>query len=109
MIVGDLLLVMNGDSYFGPPIARSTLQANFSVQVSNRTGTSVLVVDIQHRNRDDGSWSGAVTLVTISANGVYTGSASGLKELIRYKFTFTAGNPADGMYVYAAAPQWLND
>jgi hypothetical protein len=109
MIVGDLLLVMNGDPYFGPPMTRSTCKAVFSVQVTNRTGSSALQIDIEHRNRDDTSWAVAGSFATINANGTYSDTVSGLKELVRYKFTFGAGDPEDGMYVFAAAPQWLND
>ncbi len=109
MIVGDLLFVMSGSPYFGPPLARATLVATFGVQISNRTGSSTIQVDVEHRNRDDTSWSVAANVVTTSANGVYANQISGLKELVRYKFTFTAGAATDGMYVIAAFPQWLLD
>ncbi len=109
MIDGDLLLVMNGAPYFGPPMARATSSATFSVQVSNRTGLSVLVVDIEHRNRSDTSWSTAGSFPGISSNATDSTQIAALKELVRYKFTFTAGNPEDGMYVIAATPQWLQD
>jgi hypothetical protein len=109
MIVGDLLLVMAGDPYFGPPISRATCSANFLVEVSNRTGTSQLVVTIQHRNRDDTAWGAAGTIGPIAANGTYPAQLSGLKELVRYSYAFTAGAPTDGMYVFGASPQWLND
>ncbi|MCE9637757.1 MAG: hypothetical protein K8T90_18815 [Planctomycetes bacterium] len=109
MLVGDLMLVMAGNPYYGAPLGRSTLRANFTVQVLNTTGTASMVVAIEHRNADDNAWTAAGAFAPIGANGVYVLDLAGLKELIRFRFSFVAGAATDGMYVYAAAPQWLRD
>src|SRR5687768_1376539 len=110
MIVGDLMLVMAGMPYFGPPIAKSTNRARFAVQVTNMVGGAiVLSVVIEHRNREDTSWSTAGTFTNITTDGTYALDQSALKELVRYKFQFTAGSATDGAYIFAATPQWLRD
>ncbi len=109
MIVGDLLLVMNGDQYFGPPIARVTGRAIFTVQVTNWSGTPNLFVEIEHRNRVDTGWTIAGSIAGIPSNMTVSQEIFGLKEIVRYTYRFVAGAPADGFYVVAAAPQWLQD
>jgi len=109
MLVGDLILRMNSDPYFGPPMARSTCKAIFTAQVTNIAGAPSLNVVIQHRNRDDTAWAVAGTIAGIIANGVYSATIANLNELIRYQYVFTAGAATDGFYVFAGNPQWLND
>jgi hypothetical protein len=109
MIVGDLLLFMAGDPYFGQPMGRSTCKAIFAVQVTNVAGPPTLVVTIEHRNNDDTSWTAAGAFPPIAAAGTFSLQLSGLKELVRYRYQFSAGAAADGMYVFGASPQWLRD
>jgi len=111
MIVGDLLLRMAGSPYYGPPMARASTSAKFTVQVSNmvNTGALVLSVAIEHRNQEDTSWAVADTFTNIAADGVFSKEITGLKELLRFKFTYTAGAATDGAYVLASSPQWLRD
>lgn len=110
MIIGQLLLVMNNAAYYGPTMARKTTNAIFTVEVSNFVGAlCVLSVAVEHRNQDDTSWSTAGTFSAIDADATASSTISGLKELIRFKYTFGAGSATDGAYVIAAAPQWLND
>lgn len=110
MIVGDLLLVMAGDPYFGPPIARASLRGIFSVQVTNKVGAALsLDVIVEHRNQEDTAWATAGTFPAIVGPGTFMLDVAGLKELVRYKFQFTAGGATDGVYLFAAAPQWLRD
>lgn len=109
MILGDLILKMNGDAYCGPTIARSTMSALFAVQVTNMSGSPTLSVVVQHRNRDDVAWGTAASFTAITTDGKYQAAATGLKELIRYTFTITAGPSTSGACVFAAAPQWLVD
>lgn len=109
MIVGTLLLVMDNDPYYGPPMARQTLRGVFGVQTSNSVGTFQLVVTVEHRNRDDTGWGSAGAFTPITGSGFWQVDLSGLKEMVRYKYAFTSGNPTDGLYVIPAQPQWLND
>ncbi len=109
MIVGDLLLRMNSDPYYGPPMARSTCHAIFSVQVTNTTGTASFLIQIEHKNRDDTSWSVVGGFASITLDGTYSADVAGIKELWRYKYTPNGGLAKDGMYIYSAPPQWLND
>lgn len=107
---GDLLLVMAGDSYWGPPMGRVTLNARFGVQVSNVVGGGVsLSIYIEHRNSEDTAWTTAGTFTAITALGSYALVINGLKEWVRYCYKFTAGSSSDGMYVYSSMPQWLRD
>jgi hypothetical protein len=111
MIVGDLLLRMAGNPYYGPPMARASTSAKFTVQISNtlNSGALILSVAIEHRNQEDTSWAVADTFANIAVDGVFSKEITGLKELLRFKYTFTAGAATDGMCVFASSPQWLRD
>ena len=62
------------------------------------TASATLEVTLEHKNRGDTSWSGAVSFSSISATGVQVVSASGIKEMVRWSFALGTGATAGDLY-----------
>lgn len=90
-----------------PSFPRGGLSATFVVEAILKAGTSpTLVVNVEHKNVEDTSWSSAGTFSDIGSTGVSTKDLSSLKEEIRFAFTFGAGSAGDFFYIVLPAPAW---
>lgn len=108
MLLGQSILtgtVGNPNSYFGPWMPRGANAAVFVAEVFFVSGGGAsnldLIISIEHKNSEDAD-SAATTAVSfsgINAAGTYSASASGLKELVRYKYQ--AG-------IESGQPEWLH-
>lgn len=106
-ILGDTLVVDGAlTPYYSPPFGRGGESAVFSVEMTVRHGACTLVMDVEHRNVEDSSWS-SVGTVSVSALGAVTLDLSGLKEELRLKFTFSAGALGNFVQILVPAPMWL--
>jgi hypothetical protein len=107
-ILGDILVHDGAGTagYYSPPFGRGGESAVFSIEVTHRNGTPTLVFAVEHKNREDSSWSSAGS-TSVSSTGVATLDISGLKEELRLKFTFSAGFVGDFVNVLVPAPMWL--
>ena len=108
-IIGDDV-VHDGDGttpYYSPPFGRGGEAAVFSIEVTHVDGSPTMVVGVDHRNVDESNWSSAGTFSDITAASVATKELSGLKEELRFAFTFTVGVGGDFMHVLIPAPMWL--
>jgi len=92
--------------YYSPSISRGGLAALFSIDVTHQGGTPSMSVAVEHKNRDDVTWGVAGSFPAVSAVGVQTLNQSGLKEQIRFAFTFSSGNQGDFFAVMVPAPAW---
>lgn len=106
--LGDILIHdgTGSDPYYSPPFGRGGESAVFTVEVTLRHGNPTLVLEVEHRNAEDTSWSSAGSTST-SATGVATLDVSSLKEELRLKFTFTSLVPGEFVHILVPAPMWL--
>ena len=106
MIVGTQLMVMGGvTAFYSPSYHRAGEAALFSIEVTHKSGSPSLSVDIEHKNEDDTTWSSAGAFTTITATGVATKDISGLKEELRFKFLPT-GTDGEAFHVVLPEPAW---
>ena len=80
--------------------------AVFSLQVTHLSATTTLDVTVEHRNREDTSWSTAGSFATITSTGVSTVNLGSLKEEIRFALAVPPGVGGDWCRVYIAPPGW---
>ena len=70
-------------------------------------GNPTLDITIEHRNADETTWSSAGTFSSITACGTASVEVSSLKQLVRIKYEFDAGDDtSDGVHFYMQAPTW---
>jgi hypothetical protein len=93
-------------AYYSPSFPRGGEAAVFSVDVTHKMGSPTLVVTVEHKNLEDTSWTTADTFSNITATGVATKDISGLKEEVRFAFTFSAGSAGNFFHVIIPAPAW---
>ena len=108
MFVGFYVL-SNGSQpdFFTPEFPRGGLAALFSMEVTQLNGGATLLIDIQHKNSEDTSWSTLGTFTGITAAGTHTKDVSGIKEQMRLRFYFQTGDSAgDWFYVVPSSPAW---
>ena len=107
MVVGTTLFKGGGNDYFSPPLPRGGLAATFAVDVDNVIGTPSVTITVQHRNQEDTSWTDAGSFSAITAAGQSTVDVTSLKEVLRFKYAFDAGDAAlDGFHFLMQAPSW---
>ena len=106
MIVGTQITVMGASSFYSPAFGRGGEAALFSLEVTNKMGTSPsLAVELEHKNAEDTAWASAGSFTAITALGVASKDISSLKEECRFKFTPT-GTDGDAFHVIVAGPAW---
>lgn len=92
--------------YYSPPFPRRGEAATFNVDALLVAGTPTLVIDVEHRNLADTSWVVAGTFPNITAAGVETVDVSGLKELVRLSYRFSAGVLGNFVHLTVQTPAW---
>ena len=95
-------------AYRTNPFPRRGLAAIFSIQTTHFAGASLtLNAVVQHKNREDSSWTNAGTFSGITAVGVSSLDVASLKEEIRFAFTFSgSGAPGTFFRVFIPPPAW---
>jgi hypothetical protein len=107
MVVGTTLFKMDGNAFFSPEFPRGGLAATFSLDITNLVGSPSVTITIQHRNSDDTSFSDAGDFGALSTLGAHTKDQGSLKEILRFKYEFDAGDAAtDGIHFLMQAPSW---
>ena len=106
MVVGFTLLVLDGNDYYSPSFPRGGLAGTFAVDVSHYDGPTNLTITVQHRDEHDTTFTNAASFNAITGTGHEELDVSGLKQIIRFKYAFTGGNPEDGAHLLMQAPSW---
>jgi hypothetical protein len=107
MIVGSTIWKFDGNPYYSPEFPRGGLAGTFVIDVSHVNATPDVTVTIEHRNAEDTSFTTAATFSSITAVGVATKDATSLKEIIRLKFEFDAGDATNAaIHFLIQAPTW---
>jgi hypothetical protein len=93
-IIGELICKASQADYTEPE-NRGSDAAKFRVDIRQRGGTTLptLNIEIQNRNLNDDTWATLDSFAAITSTGVKEKSvASSVKELVRYKLSFSAGS-----------------
>ena len=107
MVVGTTLFKLDGNAYYSPQFPRGGLGATFVIKVEQISGAPTFKVSVEHRNEDETSWATAGTFTDITATGLSDLSVSSLKEIVRIKYAFDAGDDAtDAVHFLMQAPTW---
>ena len=107
MIVGTSSFKMDGNDYFSPQFPRGGLAATFAMDVTQIVGAPTVTVTVQHRNADETTFTDLGAFAAATATGARTVDLTGCKEILRFKYTFDAGDDAtDGMHLLMQAPTW---
>jgi len=107
MIVSTTIFKMDGTAFYSPEFPRGGLAATFALDVSHLVGNPTVTVTVQHRNEDETSFSDAGTFTSITTTGAKSVDVSALKEVVRLKVEFDAGDDStDGMHFLVMAPSW---
>jgi hypothetical protein len=107
-LLGELLL-RNDAATYTPAVPRQADSATFKVDVvtfHDAGGAPSLTVTIEHRNENENTWTTAETFTAITAAGLATRDVSGLRDLVRLKFVFTAGPAASYVRFLILPPVW---
>jgi hypothetical protein len=110
MLIGQYIMRLTGLDQYSPPFGRGGQDALFSIDVLDVPGASVqLNVAVEHKNAEDTTWTTWGSFAAITSTGVKTLAVSGAKEMIRFKFSISAGSSPevyDTFYINVLAPVW---
>jgi hypothetical protein len=107
MYVGSVFIRMNGTTYNSPTFPRGGLAGLFGIELLALSGTSVsLECVVQHKNREDTSYTTAGTFASMTAAGLATLDVSGLKEEIRLAITVGGSAATNTVYAIVLPPMW---
>lgn len=104
-IIGEYFRRFSGITQYSPTFSRGGNAAVFNVEVFDVDSGVTITVTVQHKNVEDTSWAALVSLVNLTT-GVTTGTASGIKELLRFAYVVNGSNPEDSVYANTLAPAW---
>ena len=110
MIVGTTVFYLDGTEYDSPSFPRGGLAATFAIDVTHETLSASVnwVVTVQHKNHEDTTFSNLGVFDSITAVGAYSKDLTGIKEEVRFMYSFTGGTPAatDAVHFLMQAPSW---
>jgi hypothetical protein len=106
-VVGTTIFKMDGNPYFSPQFPRGGLAGTFSADVMLLVGSPTVTITVQTRNSEDTSWTDLGAFSAITATGAASVDLTGCEEILRFKYTFDAGDDAtDGVHFLMQAPAW---
>jgi hypothetical protein len=108
MLIGTMILKMGGAAFYSPAFPRGGQAATFGIDVLGEIGGTSLAIDLETRNEDDTTWTSlAAGLFTVTGTGTQQANqATGIRELLRFKYSFTGGSDGDGFMISMGAPSW---
>ena len=110
MVVGTTIFYLDGNAYYSPEFPRGGLAATFCAEILNLVlnGASQFDIEIEHRNSEDATFSSLGSFSAISSTGNKTVGFAGIKEIVRFKYSFSGGTPAadDAAHYLMQAPSW---
>jgi hypothetical protein len=107
MIIGQTVYKQDGNPYYSPEFRRGGLAATFATDVTHVVASPNFTITVETRNSEDTSWTSPGAFATITATGQAQVDLTGLKEIVRFKYTFDAGDAANaGVHFLMQAPSW---
>lgn len=97
-------------TFYTPWFPRGADNAVFTLEKQQDTFSTVMSVSVESKNREDeGSAPFAdVATFTALAGNFFEASCTGLKELVRFKMTFTANAVGQGVVYRFLPPTWYD-
>jgi hypothetical protein len=87
-------------------VARRGDASTFTYDAIAKTTNATLDIAIEHKNRADTAWTTNVSFTQITAAGVATKRATGLKEQVRLKLTFGGTAASEWVHGRDLATVW---
>jgi len=109
VIVGQSVLgSTDGYDYFGPWMSREADSATFVAEVLFDSGSFSLDIVVQHKNTEDIDTAAATaaSFSSISTRSTSSVLGTGLKELVRYKYTVTGSAATCWVHLRMNPPLW---
>ena len=107
MVVGTTLFKIDSTAYYSPEFPRGGLAATFTIDVTHMVGSPTVTVSVESRNSEDTSWTAAGSFSSITSSGVSSVDLSDIKEIVRFKYEFDAGDQVtDGLHFLMMPPSW---
>jgi len=111
MLIGQSALgsFLEVNPYYGPWMSRQADAATFFVEVLHLSSNASISVVLEHKNSEDpdSSATTAATFTAVSSAKVEEKAASGLKELVRYKYTVGDSSSTGWVHFRMLPPVWL--
>lgn len=104
--VGGEVLWRSADPVYTTISNRRDANVGVLVSVEQATGPISLVINIEHKNVVDETWKNGATFNTITAAGEQKAVVENVLELVRLKFTLSAGGPGSA-WLRVADPEFL--
>ena len=107
MVVGTTLFKLDGNDYFSPQFSRGGLAATFACDVTQVANSPDFTITVQHRNSEDTSFTDLGSFTAITAVGEAQKDLTGIKEIVRFKYSFDVGDAADAaVHFLMQPPSW---
>ena len=107
MVIGTTLCKGDGNPYHSPSFPRGGLAAVFAAVVTHVFDSPNFTITVEHRNQEDTGFTTLGDLGTFSATSTKMYEASGIKEVVRFKYAFDAeDDPAAGVHFQVQLPSW---
>ena len=106
MFLGQYIVKHGGQAYYSPPFGRGGDAATFTVAVTHLAGTPTFDLEVEHKNEADTSWGSLGSFSGITALGIHNASFSGIKEMLRFKGSFSSAPATDGVVVVFYPVVW---
>jgi hypothetical protein len=107
MVVGTTLFKLDGNAYFSPEFPRGGLAATFATSVTHLVNSADFTITVQHKSREETTFADLGTFAVITAIGESQEDMTGLKEIIRFKYTFDGGDSWNAaVHFFMQAPSW---
>ncbi|MGQ0613495.1 MAG: hypothetical protein ACT4PV_07155 [Planctomycetaceae bacterium] len=106
MILGSYFYRNDGNPLYSPQFPRGGLGATFVVEINQVVDAPTFLITIQHKNMDETTFTDAASFASITATGTFPKSVGNLKEVLRFKYSFTSTDAADGVHFLMLAPTW---
>ena len=107
MIIGTTVFKFDGTPYYSPEFPRGGLAATFAADVTHLQGAPTFTITVEHRNSEDTTWTSLGTFSSVTSAGAVSADLTGIKEIVRFVYTFDAGDDAtDAVHFLMQAPSW---
>lgn len=102
--------LFDGESFYSPWTPRRGDNLRHSAELLAQLNGSQVLIQVYHKNTEDTgpgtATSGDLNLTTL---GTGTAESTGLKELVRFRFTCTGTRFGDYVVFRTLAPVWFDD
>ena len=107
MIIGSTLFKLDGTEYYSPSFPHGGLGATFLCDVTHLEGSPTVTITVEHRTEEETSFTSLAVFTSITTVGLKTLDAGSIKEVVRFKYEFDAGDAAtDAIHFAMMAPSW---